>query len=288
MSLNGIIKWYDFKKGYGIIVENNVEYFLHHSNINNNKKVYENDKVKFDESVHQNKKSAINVEIINSSNNGLKKNKKKNTENFNPDHSLPDMRIIIGREGKHTNISTRDVILKEDLFCDSNNYDIYNNLLDEIKKSNLDKSKLWKLWHDDTHLIADDNMNGKEDCPTFNYIIDKVSDYFNMKVTATRLNWYKDNSQWKPYHHDAAAIKPHIAKKQNFTVGISFGDEREAAFQHTKSKNVVSVVLKNGSLYTFSKDVNIIWKHGIPQVPNLNSNSRGRISIIAWGWVDQE
>ena len=126
------------------------------------------------------------------------------------------MRIIIGREGKHTNISTRDVILKEDLFCDSNNYDIYNNLLDEIKKSNLDKSKLWKLWHGDTHLIADDNMNWKEDCPTFNYIIDKVSDYFNMKVTATRLNLYKDNSQWKPYHHDAARYKTTYCKKTKF------------------------------------------------------------------------
>ena len=29
------------------------------------------------------------------------------------------------------------------------------------------------------------------------------------------FNLYKDSSQWKPYHHDAAAIKPHIAKIQN-------------------------------------------------------------------------
>lgn len=34
-----------------------------------------------------------------------------------------------------------------------------------------------------------------------------------MKVNATRLNWYRDSKEWKPYHHDAAAVKPEIAKK---------------------------------------------------------------------------
>ena len=29
-----------------------------------------------------------------------------------------------------------------------------------------------------------------------------------MTVEATRFNWYTDSSNWKPYHHDAAAIKP--------------------------------------------------------------------------------
>ena len=29
-----------------------------------------------------------------------------------------------------------------------------------------------------------------------------------MDVQATRLNWYRDSSEWKPFHHDAAALKP--------------------------------------------------------------------------------
>ena len=43
-----------------------------------------------------------------------------------------------------------------------------------------------------------------------------------MDIKATRFNWYRDSSEWKPFHHDAAAVKPHIAKIQNLTVGIFF------------------------------------------------------------------
>ena len=34
----------------------------------------------------------------------------------------------------------------------------------------------------------------------------RVADYFSMEIRATRLNWYRDSSQWKPFHHDAAAM----------------------------------------------------------------------------------
>ena len=39
----------------------------------------------------------------------------------------------------------------------------------------------------------------------------------------------------------------------------------------------------DGYVYTFGKDVNIEWRHGIPQVKEFNE--KGRISIIAWGKV---
>ena len=29
-----------------------------------------------------------------------------------------------------------------------------------------------------------------------------------MDVKETRLNRYRDSNDWKPYHHDAAAVKP--------------------------------------------------------------------------------
>ena len=85
-------------------------------------------------------------------------------------------------------------------------------------------------------------------------------------LTATRLNWYRDSKEWKPFHHDAAAIKPDKAKTQNLTVAVSFGAERDAAFEHAKTKSVVSMPQPNGTIYVFAKDVNIIWRHGILQV----------------------
>ena len=37
-----------------------------------------------------------------------------------------------------------------------------------------------------------------------------MQQYFKMDVKSTRLNWYKTGDDWKPYHHDAAAIKEDI------------------------------------------------------------------------------
>ena len=44
--------------------------------------------------------------------------------------------------------------------------------------------------------------------------------------------------------------------------------ERDAAFEHAKSKTVISMPQPNGTVYTFGKDVNILWRHGILQVMN--------------------
>ena len=56
-----------------------------------------------------------------------------------------------------------------------------------------------------------------------------MAGYFDMDVQATRFNWYRDSSEWKPFHHDAAALKEKFARTQNFTLAVSFGAEREAA-----------------------------------------------------------
>jgi len=137
-------------------------------------------------------------------------------------------------------------------------------------------------------FFADDHLEWKEACPTFNMVIDKISRYFNMQPKSTRLNWYENSDHWKPFHHDAAAIKPHIAKKQNITVGVSFGAERDIAFEHSETKAVISFPLEDGTIYAFGNDVNSGWKHGIPQLAPEKSNNDGRISIIAWGWSESQ
>jgi len=109
-----------------------------------------------------------------------------------------------------------------------------------------------------------------------------------MDISATRLNWYRDSSEWKPFHHDAAAIKEEKAKQSNLTVAVSFGLEREAAFEHANTKTVISMPQPNGSVYVFARDINVVWRHGILQEPPQRRKEEGRISVIAWGWVDQE
>ena len=237
-------------------------------------------------STNENKKDGANCKDKRQN----KHRKPKNTENFSPDHTPPEMRIVFADSGLETYNkphSTRDVVVVKDLFCKEDNLEIYESLLKEIKTSNVNQDKLWKSWHGDTHWIADDKLDWKKECPTFTVILNRIKKYFNMDIKATRFNLYKDSSEWKPFHHDAAAVKKDKAKTQNVTVAVSFGAERDVAFEHSKSKTVISIPQPNGAVYTFGKDVNIIWKHGIPQLPVDKVTDKGRISIIAWGWIDQ-
>ena len=157
-----------------------------------------------------------------------------------------------------------------------------------MKESCINEEELWKLWYGDSHLIADDNLNWKDKVLTFSLIIKRIEFYFKMHVQSTRFNLYKDSNDWKPFHHDAATVKEHIARKQNFTVGISLGAARDVAFENVKSKKVISFKLPNITAYAFSKNINVEWKHGIHQITPSKSFSEGRISIIAWGKVDLE
>lgn len=200
------------------------------------------------------------------------------------------MRILAAQPGiKRYNkeYTSRDVLVVSDLYCQPDDLTLYDKLLAEIKNSGVDEDKLWQSWHNDSHVIADDKRRWKDACPTFHMVLDKLADYFDMKIEATRFNWYRDSTEWKPFHHDAAALKADKARTQNFTAAISFGMEREAAFEHAHTKTQISMPQPNGTIYTFGKDVNIMWRHGILQCPPEKYSDQGRISIIAWGWIEQ-
>lgn len=217
----------------------------------------------------------------------------KNTENFTPSYDPPQMRVMLDTGLHHSGligrISTRDVILKGGAFTGPEwSSTIYADLCAEILSCGIPEGHVLKLWHGDSHLIADDHTGWKARCPTFTQIVDKIRDFYGMDIKATRFNWYRELDEWKPYHHDAAAVKPDKARTQNFTVGVSFGDTRDIAFEDAETKKVVSFPLDDGTMYAFTRDINILWKHGVPQLkPDERMGKKGRISIIAWGWLDQ-
>lgn len=248
-----------------------------HQNNNNNNQHNNNNR---NNNNHQNNNQQNN-------NNKNKRRHPKNTETFKPSFKNPDMWIKFADTSKETYenpVHVNDVIIAPKLFQEP---DLYDKLLKELVDSGMQEQGLWKSWHGDTHFIADDDLAWKEKCPTFNYVLNKLQSYFNIDIKSTRLNWYKDTNDWKPYHHDAAAIKPHIAKIQNTTIGISFGCTRDASFENSKSRTIISIPQEDGMAYTFSKNVNIEWKHGIPKVKEEEFKDKGRISIIAWGFVPQ-
>lgn len=218
-----------------------------------------------------------------------RKQTKKNTETFRPCHNPTEMRILYAAPGLSSYprpIQTRDVLLIPDMFCTPTDLSIYNKLHSELSESGLTEHQIWASWHGDSHLIANDKVQWKQYCPTFHHVLDTIRDYFNMSISATRLNWYRNSSEWKPFHHDASALNEDKAKKANLTVAISFGLEREAAFEHATTKTVISMPSPNGSAYVFARDINMLWRHGIRQMEEPVMEE-GRISVIAWGWAEQ-
>ena len=221
----------------------------------------------------------------------IKSNKiTKNTESFEPDFTEPNIRVRFNEPI----INGNEVSITDNLFYDK---DIFKILHQEVTH------KVYKPWHGNTHFIADDKseIDWKAISPTFNIIIDKLCEYFCMVPSATRLNYYKTIDNWKPYHHDAAALKPDKSKKQNITVGVSFGVTREISFETThfdkKQRIRINFPLKDTVVYSFGNEINVNFRHGIPPLStklqeinnndnnnNNNFTNNGRFSIIIWGY----
>jgi hypothetical protein len=98
-------------------------------------------------------------------------------------------------------------------------FSLYYKLVEEMRESSE-----WISWHDCAHRISKNPTKSK----TFNMIIDRLCEYFNIENPhpniGTRLNWYADYSDYKPLHHDKHEFN---SMSQNITVGASFGSMRE-------------------------------------------------------------
>ena len=213
----------------------------------------------------------------------------RNTESFDPSSTFvrPGMRVIVGdnlpaypKPVKHD-----DVIVVPDFGCPKDDWSMYYKLVEEMRAlqdKGQNKSE-WIPWHEGCHLISQNPKN----CPTYESLLKKMCAYFKIDPAkaGTRFNWYRDSSDWKPFHNDSAAYNPGRAKNQNITIGISFGAERELAFLHGKNGTRAYFPQTNGMLFTFGRDVNINWKHGLNALPKNEQTGKGRISIILWGLV---
>lgn len=115
--------------------------------------------------------------------------------------------------------------------------------------------------------------------PTVNDIVQKMKDHFNVDVHHCRLNYYKDETSFKPLHKDQNAYSD---KKGDFTMGASFGETRALEFVHDKTKAKFEFPQNNGDVFSFDQNVNQQFMHGVPKIKG-NKKIGERFSIIAWG-----
>ena len=133
----------------------------------------------------------------------------RNTESFDPASTLvrPDVRVQIGsaRTERYNKVLKHDdVVIVPELFGAEDDWKLYYQLVQEmtdLQNQNV-KGSEWMSWHEGAHLI----VKKPEGSPTFQSIIDKLCVYFNIRKESIgfRFNWYKDSSDWKPFHHDSA------------------------------------------------------------------------------------
>merc|ERR1719198_2263216 len=107
-----------------------------------------------------------------------------------------------------------------------------------------------------------------------------MATYFDVDIFATRLNFYRDGSDWKPYHHDSHAYSNGM--KEDFTMGASFGFTRSLSILHEPSGQHFEFPQQNGDIFAFDSEVNRKFKHGVPKM-KTGSKAAPRFSIIAWG-----
>ena len=55
---------------------------------------------------------------------------------------------------------------------------------------------------------------------TFQEAVSRMAAYFDVEVFATRLNFYRDGADWKPFHHDSHAYG-HGGVKEDLALGFS-------------------------------------------------------------------
>jgi hypothetical protein len=203
--------------------------------------------------------------------------------------------------------------------------------IDEDGTFNDDAGGLFKAWHKTNARVAGDGLadpNGRDgnghlivndrdsrwqqaqargEAPMYTAVHARIEEWFQMKIQGKRYNHYRDMTNWKPFHHDSAALdkdagkgkggggkggggkggggkggggkgggRPHMCESQNMTVGVSFGEARQAAFEwagargregyevpeHLHSpavsggshKNIMlSLTVPDGSTYTFGR-----------------------------------
>lgn len=114
-----------------------------------------------------------------------------------------------------------------EFLCEQSDFELLEQLALDLKQNDSSSMIKWSK-----HQKYEDPTFSK----TFTSIVERISVYFDLEVFATRLNFYADNSSWKPFHHDSHAYAAGHGggAKEDFTVGLSLGATRALVFRHGK------------------------------------------------------
>ena len=77
----------------------------------------------------------------------------------------------------------------------------------------------------------------------FQSVLQRLSDYFDLEVYASRLNLYRCGSDWKPYHHDSHAYskdRGHVSTARQGGSGRAGGQPHTHTHTHISDRHICS------------------------------------------------
>ena len=97
----------------------------------------------------------------------------------------------------------------------------------------------------------------------------------NETYNSCLLNLYHDGSEGMGWHSDAEQE----LKKNGAIASVSLGAARKFIFKHRETKEVISLILENGSLLVMKDETQYHWLHRLPptkkvQIPRINLTFR--------------
>jgi len=163
------------------------------------------------------------------------------------------------------------------------------SLMDRLK-AELPEGKDFTDWHGSRHMgmhfedSAVSSLRLASGPPTLRATIAKMESAFGIEASAARLNLYRSNADYKPFHADRGRDSEGVPQ---VTVGLSLGATRELTFAHWQTGITVSFPQSNGDVFAFTPELNKVFLHGVPRVGNARTpdteQDGARISLILWG-----
>jgi len=144
----------------------------------------------------------------------------------------------------------------------------------------------YEEWHGNRHLGVQfqgegARHNGPSAPPALSAAIAKLERAFGIVASASRINLYRGDGDYKPLHHDRGRADDGTPQ---VTVGVSFGDTRELSLVHVRTGFVATFPMKNGDVFAFTPEINDTFTHGVPKICfNSPAGSGQRLSLILWG-----
>lgn len=176
-------------------------------------------------------------------------------------------------------VRREDVFVLSGFCCAHNDFTLLERL-----RTELPEGREFSDWHGSRHQgIQFEGAGARHDDPgappALREAVARMEDAFGIRASASRLNCYRSNKDYKPLHYDRGRDSQGVPQ---MTVGASFGATRDLSFVHVASGVTTVFPQRNGDVFAFTPEINQVFMHGVPKVGCGRGRGASRSGWDAW------